>query len=113
MSYVLSVAKKLESQLLTACKEFHHSSEESYCAFESQQTAFTHLAHLKKVCKRVHFEGWKQVEQSLHKLKTEEAKIGSNPAKMETTGTPVMESLFLVVHLSLLADPFLFNSSFS
>ena len=38
--------------------------------------------------------------------------MGSNPAVVETADTPVVESLSLVVHLLLLADLFLFNSSF-
>ena len=38
--------------------------------------------------------------------------MGSNPAKVETADTPVVESLSLTAHLLPLADPFLFNSSF-
>jgi len=81
-------------------------------AFKSQQTAFAHLACLKKVCERVHSEKWKQVKQSLYKLKTEEAKMGSNPAEVETVNTSVMESLFLVVCPLLLTNLFFFDSSF-
>ena len=39
--------------------------------------------------------------------------MGSNSAEVETTGTLVVESLSLAVYLLLLADLFLFNSSFS
>ena len=75
---------------------------------EFQQTAFACLAQLKKVCKRVCFKKWKQVEQSLCELEAEEAKMGSNPAEVETADTPVVESLFPAVHLLLLADLFFF-----
>ena len=87
--------------------------KEFCCVSEFQQTAFAYLTCLEKVCKRVCSKGWKQVEQSLCKLEVKEAKIGSNPVKVETADTPVVESLSLAVCLSLLADLFLFDSSFS
>jgi len=105
VSYILSAAEKLESQLTSAYKEFCHTSE-------FQQTAFAHLNRLKKVHKRVHFKGWKQVKQGLYKLEVEEAKMGSNPIEVETADILVIESLSLAVYLLLLADPFFFNSSF-
>jgi len=39
--------------------------------------------------------------------------MGSNSAEVETADTLVVEFLSLAVHLLLLADLFLFNSSFS
>ena len=53
------------------------------------------------------------MEQSLCKLKAEEAKTGSNPTVEETTDILGVEFLSPVVCLSPLVDPFIFGSSFS
>jgi len=60
----------------------------------------------------VHSKELYLAEQSLYELEAEEAKMGSNPAEVETVDTPVVESLSPAVHLLLLANLFLFNSSF-
>ena len=55
------------------------------------------------------------MEQSLHKLETEEvvvAKIGSIPTEVETANIPVVKSLSPTAHLLPLVDLFLFDSSF-
>jgi len=73
------------------------------------------LTCLKKVHEKIHFKEYCFVEQGLCELETEEvvvAKMGSIPTEVEIADTPVMESLSLAVHLSLLVDLFFFNSSF-
>ena len=72
----------------------------------------TQLTCHKMVYKRIYSKEYCFIEQSLCKLKTEEAKMGSIPAEMETADTPAVESLSLAVYLLLLANLFLFNSSF-
>ena len=75
-------------------------------------TALAHLTCLKKLYKKIHSKEYHFVKQSLCELEAEEAKMGSNPTKVEIANTLIMESLSLVVYLSLLANSFFFNSSF-
>jgi len=73
------------------------------------------LTCLEKVHKKIYSKEYCLVEQSLYELETKEvavAKTGSNPAKIKTADTLVVESLSLTVHPLLLADPFFFDSSF-
>ena len=74
--------------------------------------AFVWLTCLKKIYEKIYSKEYCLVEQGFYKLEAEEAKMGSNPAEVETADTLVMKSLSLAVHLLLLADLFLFNSSF-
>ena len=53
------------------------------------------------------------MKQSLCELKAEEAKMGSNPTKVETTDILGVESLVSEAHQLLLTDLFVFGLSFS
>ena len=73
------------------------------------------MSCLEKVCEHICFKGWKCVKQGLCKLEAKEvevAKMGSNPAVVETAYILVVKSLSLAVCLLLLTDLFLFNFSF-
>ena len=78
-------------------------------------TALTYLTCLEKLYKNIYSKEYYFIKQGLCKLETKEAevaKMGSNPTVVETAYTSVVESLSLVVHPLLLANPFAFNLSF-
>ena len=116
----------MEDQLSLACNdlnclwgeqehafaEFQHFCVEESYIFDAQLSAYAQLTHLEKVRERIHSKKYCLVEQGLCELEAEEAKMGSNPAEVETADTPVVESLSSAVYLSLLADLFLFDSFF-
>ena len=74
--------------------------------------AFTHLTCFKKLCEKIYFKKYCFMEQGFYELETEEAKMGSNSTMVETADTLVIESLFLAVHPSPLANLFFLDFSF-
>ena len=74
--------------------------------------AYTQLTRLEMVYKKIHSKEYYFVEQSLHELEAEEAKMGSNPTVVETVDILVVESLSLMAYLLSLADLFFFSFFF-
>ena len=72
-----------------------------------------YLICFKQFYKKIYFKEYCLVEQSLYKLKTEEAKTGSNPTVVETTNILKVVSPVSEVHWLLLTDLFAFDFSFS
>ena len=72
-----------------------------------------YLTCLEKLYKKIYFKEYHFVEQSLYKLKAEEAKTGSILTAVKTVNILIVESLSLMAYLSPLADPFFSNSFFS
>ena len=58
----------------------------------AQLAVYAQLTCLKMGYKRIHFKKYYFVEQSLYKLETEEAKMGSNLAAMEIADILGVES---------------------
>ena len=77
-----------------------------------QMATSAYLTYFKKLHKKIYFKKYHFVKQSLHELKAEEAKTGSNPTVVETADILVVEFLFPAVYPLPLADLFFFNSSF-
>ena len=82
-----------ESQILNACL-----------------AAYTRLSCLKKVYEKVRLKELRLAKQGLLKLKAKEAKTDSNLEEVETTYTPVVDSVDNLACLLPLTNPFVFGS---
>jgi len=106
----------LQSEQEHAFAKFQHFHAEEFYILNTQLSAHAQLTCFKKIHEQIYSKEYHFVEQDLCELEAEEievAKMGSNPAEVETADTLVVGSLSPTAHPLLLADPFFFDFSFS